>query len=275
MSNEYENKDQGAVTDDERRVAEMLGSLKRVEAPGDFDARVRARIAQGRPSSSNPTWLPQWVRFAVPLALVAAVGGYFAIDRYSRTTVGTTNEIVRSESAQPSPAAQPPAVKTATAANTISPPTTEDENPTVAASRETATGRRQTAPKPGADTDPNGGGSFVEAVRPGKRLLPRGIDPNAPQPGRPGDFDPNAKIAVTEVLTVIGVRANYSGSKWTVESVVDHSAAGDAGIKPGDVIDTINDQKLSEKTAFNGSFTGRSIRVLRGGKPVVIDLIKK
>jgi len=56
---------------------------------------------------------------------------------------------------------------------------------------------------------------------------------------------------------------------------VDHSAAGDAGIKPGDVIETINDQKLSEKTAFNGKFIGRSIRVMRGGKPVLIDLVKK
>ncbi len=270
MSNDNQNKDLDAVTDDERRVAEMLGSLKRVEAPGDFDVRVRARIAQGRPASSNGQWLPQWARYAVPLALAIAVGGYFAIDRYSRTAESTPAEIVRNETVQ---TASPPV----TAANTVTQPVADNNaaNTVIAVNRETASAPKSAVPRPNSDTDTSGGGSFVEAVRPGKRLLPKGIDPNAPQPGRPRDFDADAKIPVTEVLTVIGVRANYRGSNWTVESVVDHSAAGDAGIKPGDVIETINDQKLSEKTAFNGKFVGRSIRVMRGGKPVMIDLVKK
>jgi membrane-associated protease RseP (regulator of RpoE activity) len=272
MSNDNQEQDLIGVTDDERRVAEMLGSLKRVEAPGDFDARVRARIAQGRPSSSNGTWLPQWARYGVPLALVVVVGGYFAIDRYSRTTVNAPAETARTEFTQ---TAAPQAGNIAPPANTASTAAVPESEPAMTAAREVTPAERRSKPRTDTDGDTPGGGSFVEAVKPGKRLLPKGIDPNAIQPGRPRDFDPNAKIPVTEVLTVIGVKANFAGSNWTVESVVDHSAAGDAGIKPGDVIDTINEQKLSEKTAFNGKFTGRSIRVLRGGKPVMIDLIKK
>jgi hypothetical protein len=65
----------------EQRVAELLGSLKRVKAPGDFDVRVRARIAQGRPAPKR-SWAPVLVRAGVPAALVVVVGGYFAANSY-------------------------------------------------------------------------------------------------------------------------------------------------------------------------------------------------
>ena len=58
-------------------VSQLLGSLKRVEAPGDFDFRVKARIAAGRPVDRNKSWLPAVARFAVPLGLLLLIGGFF------------------------------------------------------------------------------------------------------------------------------------------------------------------------------------------------------
>lgn len=68
MVNESENKDTDAV-------AGLLGSLPRVEAPNDFDFRVKARIAAGQPAKI--AWFPSVARVAVPLGLVLSVGGYF------------------------------------------------------------------------------------------------------------------------------------------------------------------------------------------------------
>ncbi|MBK6749969.1 MAG: hypothetical protein IPG67_08165 [Acidobacteria bacterium] len=68
MLNESENKETQAV-------AGLLGSLPRVEPPNDFDFRVKARIAAGRPTRA--VWFPTAARVAVPLGLVLSVGGYF------------------------------------------------------------------------------------------------------------------------------------------------------------------------------------------------------
>ena len=65
------------LTDGEKRVADLLNSLPRVAAPGDFDMRVRARIAQGRPEDRR-SWIPRFAGVAVPAALAVAIGGYFA-----------------------------------------------------------------------------------------------------------------------------------------------------------------------------------------------------
>ena len=55
----------------------MLSGLKRVDAPGDFDIRVRARIARGRTASTRPR-LGWALSFGMPVLMVAAGGGYFA-----------------------------------------------------------------------------------------------------------------------------------------------------------------------------------------------------
>ncbi|HQX54519.1 MAG TPA: hypothetical protein PLP07_01230 [Pyrinomonadaceae bacterium] len=273
MSNENKNLERFPdLSDDEKRVSDLLGTLKQVEAPGDFDVRVRARIAQGRPSSSAATWMPSWARYAVPLVLAAAIGGYVAVDRYTRPVETGDPDLARTAVAE---TPLPPPANSVEISNTVA-----AILPTESRANNLPPKSNTALPKPtetlsGRDADTSGGGSFVEAVRPGKRILPRGIDPNAAQPIRPRDFDTNTKIPVDEVLTVIGVKARYQASNWTVESVADHSKAGDAGILPGDVIETINDQTLVEKTTFSGKFVGRSIKVRRAGKTVVIDLIRK
>ena len=59
---------------DERKVAEMLGSLKRVEAPANFEFGVRARIAAGAPQTRSS--LIPFVKLAAPIALVLLVGAF-------------------------------------------------------------------------------------------------------------------------------------------------------------------------------------------------------
>ena len=39
-------------------IGRLIGGLKRVEAPKDFDFHVRARIAKGRPVERTRSWLP-------------------------------------------------------------------------------------------------------------------------------------------------------------------------------------------------------------------------
>src|SRR5687768_16482163 len=59
--------------EDDQLVTDLLGSLPRVEAPTNFDARVRSRIAQGRPSTA---WLIPSAAAASMCAVVLAVGAF-------------------------------------------------------------------------------------------------------------------------------------------------------------------------------------------------------
>src|SRR5580765_4061428 len=87
-------------------VSKLLGGLKRVEAPNNFDFRVKARIADGKPADRATSWLPATIRYAMPLALLLVVGGYFAFNAYySKKNVdvhvaetGTTNNMPLSAS---------------------------------------------------------------------------------------------------------------------------------------------------------------------------------
>src|SRR5687767_1201524 len=90
---------------DEQQISKMLGGLKRVEAPGDFDLHVRGRIAAGKPADKS-SWLPVPVRLAVPLVLVLLVGGYFAFNALYSPAVPTTDQ-ARSADIAPVPAAPP------------------------------------------------------------------------------------------------------------------------------------------------------------------------
>src|SRR5258706_9316882 len=63
-------------------LSKLLGALKHVEAPNDFDFRVKARIADGKPVERSASWLPASIRYAVPLVLLLLVGGYFAFNAF-------------------------------------------------------------------------------------------------------------------------------------------------------------------------------------------------
>ena len=58
---------------DERRIAELIGTLRHVEVPGDFDTRVRARIASRRDEKPSGYLRPA-LAGAVAIAVLAFVG---------------------------------------------------------------------------------------------------------------------------------------------------------------------------------------------------------
>src|SRR5436190_4917257 len=70
-------------------INHLLGSLKRVDAPGDFEFRVRARIAAGRPAV-RATLLPSFGKAAAMMLLLAAVAGYFGFRSYRSPVVETS-----------------------------------------------------------------------------------------------------------------------------------------------------------------------------------------
>lgn len=261
----------------QEQIGTLLSTLKRVDPPGDFDFKVRARIAKGRPATAMGSWLPASVRLAIPLGLMLLVGGYAAFDAiYSPESV---NVPVVAEI----PAADPPPMSFAPVIEQPIPVIEQPvltSNQTVAAvtdvkSRETRQNRRtaRTAVKRTSTTAPAtepGGGSVDIAGREGKTIS-RPIDPNANIPAKP-ELASASQISAKDALEKIGVSATFSGGGWKVEAVAAGSTAGRAGVKAGDTIEALNGKPLAEKATVDSGSAAKGVRVRRDGRTIIVGL---
>lgn len=229
-------------------VRKLLSGLKRVEAPGDFDFRVKARIVSGRPMDRDNSWLPASVRLAVPLGLLLLVGGYFGLHAiYSPNNLGVSpvvgiQDTVPATDVKSTEPVAPP-VREIIAKSVESKPADTDNDINARSSEKKIVLSGPSNRKPG-------GGSYDVARRISKTLRPKGV-------------------TAKDVLTFIGVEAD---ALWKVGLVKQNSMADRSGLRTGDVIEAINDQTLTEKTVFGNRSSGKTVRVRRDNKSIQIDL---
>ena len=82
----------GDMTADDEQIAALLGGLGRVNAPADFDFRVKAGIARGTATSSGGFRLRRGFAYAAALALLVVFGVPMVIFYANRSTgVESTN----------------------------------------------------------------------------------------------------------------------------------------------------------------------------------------
>ena len=276
MGNQAPHVHEPQVTDrDEEKIIQLLSALPRVKAPGDFGFRVKARIAEGKPASATSMWLPTAAKAALPFILLVLVGGYFAI-----TALYTTDDVPAVAVAkQEEPAAaltqdhtlpvqphttvqeknSPPVLTAQAPVETVNVPS--GPSPTVAASRVLTKKRLPSAAGPH-----DGSGSKIETA-----LIPKELS-KANDPAVTPEASPKGERA-GEVLTRIGVNALFGESGWKAESVTPNTTAAKAGIKAGDVIESVDDQTLTDLGSVAKPAKGKKLRVLRDGKSIdiVID----
>ncbi|CAN5231702.1 hypothetical protein BH20ACI2_BH20ACI2_00230 [soil metagenome] len=267
MGNQDPNIKEPGFTDlGEEKISQLLSSLPRVEAPGDFGFRVKARIADGRPAQSSATWLPTAVKAAVPLGLAVFVGGYFALTSFYIPN-DPVAPLAAVENARPEPVSireqpivaqtQPPVVINDVSDGTQGPSVYRERETTVKTSALKRPVNRKTA------TDNRDSGSYVEAAS----------DARNPSPAADPASKPEAVVKGTpagEILTRIGVNALFGESGWKAESVSPNTAAARAGVKAGDVIEAVDDQELTDLGSVGKPVTGKKLRVNREGKSVEI-----
>jgi membrane-associated protease RseP (regulator of RpoE activity) len=228
---------------DNDQVAGLLHTLKRVEAPADFDVRVRARIAAGRPERSG-FGIPVFVRYAVPIVLLVVVGGYFGY-RAMRVAVPVSEPVVAvipktdaAPAAQPPTAAQPAVPMNATSATLAN---KERDNSVTAIQAKKPVRRNERT-----------GWSSDEAVRESRRLSPQG------------------EVPVLDMLTNIGVRGAVESGGLKVAAAT--GIADRSGIKAGDVIESVDGKSVMQKNSVKGTAAGKIVRVTRDGKSVDVVL---
>ncbi len=269
MNKELLKNDAGEIGPDENRVSRLLSAMKRVDAPKDFDFRVRARIATGRPATRPAFGLPAAIRYAIPLVLLVLIGVYFGFnafyaDKYVDVPVVAEAPIF-------STVIEPPSND-----GIVTPSNVGGEHAAVKRPENLTIGPvvppARKAPSTVLPTNRTGGGSFDEAGREERKIYRGGFDPTSGSSANAKSIDHNVPIPAKDVLNLFGMNGTFGESGWKVESVTPDSLAGRSGVKSGDVIEAINDQALTEKTSFKGKFNGRTLRVRRDGASVQIVL---
>lgn len=255
----------------QEQVGALLGSLKRVEAPGDFDFKVRARIAKGRPSTSPGSWLPASVKLAMPLGLMLMVGGYFAFNAVYSPENANVPVVAEIPAANPQPMPFAPVIErpvltsnqTVAAVTDVKAQETGDNTKSLRAGiRKTSNSTRSTEPR---------GGSVDSAVREGKTIFPAGANTVVKSPETPEPVFP-ARITAKDSLKNMGITATFAAGGWKVESVAADSTAGRSGVKVGDTIEALNGKRLAEKATFDSGSDAKGVRVRRDGRTMIVDL---
>ena len=245
----------------EEKVAAMLGSLKRVDAPADFDFRVRARIAQGRPAEARSSWFPTFARVAAPAMMLAAVGGYFGYNALYDSRMVNVPEVVDSAPVATAPVIAPTSNEVASAPAA----TTEiaSARPTVNSDEVTATVPKKETTTPSKKPEEPTGGS-IESTQKAINPIKLGNIENT------GNSRPTISQSVLDVFGSMGIRASFSGTGWRVSSASGGAAA--AGLKQGDIIEAINGKPVSANTSFDSNFSGKTLRIKRDGASIQISL---
>ena len=253
--------------EDEQSIAGLLGTLPRVEAPGNFDAHVRSRIAKGRPASRVGWLIPSAAAVSLCAIFLAAVA--FVYLRGAEPQIAD----VRQSDVAPIVASQSPNSEFAVAAD----PVPENIQPDLREAQAISTvPERTNVPIRGkVSPSPDRGGSYVDrAIRPSADpIVPTGI----PTPGSTPEANvkpPNTtvKVSAREIFQLIGLDAEFRDVGWQVQKVTDNSTAAKSDIRLGDVVEAIDDTRVSRDTTFESGFGGKNVTVVRDGERLTIRL---
>ena len=265
---------------DEAKISAMLGSLPEVSAPPDFDFRLKARIANAAPDDFQ---VSVWHRLRYILPLTATVllaafvfyqTGFFGVQ--TNPTIAEIQETppVQTESA---PAEIPPFADSN--ANNAEILTAENETANVSEPKEIQQtpilAEKKSSNNPKKLSTPDDDNSIISrdlAVKPNQpAIFPPGTNPQNAVPVI-NQTAPEKTISGNEIFKLIGIEAVEENEKIKVRSVKEKSLADLSGVKAGDFIEAIDEQRFDNKNsppAFKG---GKTITVSRGGKIMKITL---
>lgn len=279
------------LTAADEKLCRMLGDLKRCRAPQDFAFHLKARIARTRPEELRSNALWPALRYALPFSAVLLLTVFVAFN-FAPTTSNLSGQLAL-ENAQSAPVqANASSTETAPSANSFISSAAASENneeaeqqiaanlsirrkpqkPNENAQLIVAVNNTKTIPAQRKLNDGNDFGGVRESTsKDSPVLLPAGI--GSPQSNvRPDDFATKSEISVREILSQIGAEADFANAVWKVKSVRENTPAQRAGVLSGDVIEAIDNLKLSSETISAQTFSAKVLHVSRDGKKLALGL---
>ena len=282
MNYEKPQNENEILSADERKLREMCLSLKKIDAPKDFDFKAQSAHRRARnPRDFQPRFGFAF-RYALPALALIMVLGLLAYN--SGFWSSPNNQIIAGANS----ATVTPTLPQNTAVPNMAVPE-KTEQPTEIAVNSDPDSQKlpkklqpQTAHNiirtPGKDLreikNNTGGGSKVSSLTPDVPLQPN-FNNSVIVPKNPQNQEGSKPIPVKEVLSVMGINTEFENGKWTVKSVKANTLGESSGVKENDVIEAIDNQPLSADTVFNKTAGGKTITIMRNGEKSQINLRNK
>lgn len=286
------NNDGEILSLEDEQVRQMIGDLKRIDAPKDFDFRLKGRIAKTKSSDFKPRFLPM-LRYVLPLVAILVISGFVVLNGLyfpDSQAVSQVAEDIPQMNIEQKVAPVAPFEEVANVSNpakdeklfAADSPTKPEPAKTAkevkSSANETqfvAVRPRSTVPKKNLivkeKKDDNGGGSRDSASSVSPIITPKGINLNT-TPENSSNPENKQPLNAQEVLSQLGIEANFTNPGWMVKSVKQHSLAESSGVKVGDVVEAIDGEKLSDKLLNVKTIQVKKIMVLRGAEKIEISL---
>jgi hypothetical protein len=260
MVMEKPKKETEILSADEEKIRELCGSLKKVEAPKDFDFKLKARIASSK-AGDFQTRFGFAFRYALPaLALILAIG----LLAYNGGLWSSKNNVTMAENSTPNP----PAPTNAAASNFT--PAEKKEAP-----------NQDVAVLPSNQNSPKVPDREMAVVKPTFEKTRRKTEENPGGGSKPaiGFTAPPViqlknieQIPVKDILSMMGINAAFENGKWIVKSLNTNGIGENSGVKENDVIETIDDKPLPAETIYGKTISVKSLTVTRNGGKSQIKL---
>lgn len=267
--------------DDKLRV--LCSSLKSVEAPKDFDFKLKARIANSKTSDFEPRFGFVF-RYVLPAFFVILLFGLFAYNSGLFSSTEKSPLVASGEVPSTNPALpQNVAVQNFSPTENKSSPKEDspalpaDQNlPKVSESMVAQSDPKNSTPvkKSELKKEVEFKGNIESTSRAANVILPNGFNQKPVFQNSPNDDKSNA-LSVKGVLAAIGINVEVENNKWSVKSVTANSVAERSGIRQNDSIEAIDEKPLDSETAFGKTISVRAVTVSRGGERIVFKLRNK
>jgi hypothetical protein len=272
------------TSSEQTRVWQMIDVLPRVDAPVNFDFRVKARIANSKSTDFQARFFPV-LRYVMPLGIIILLLGIIAFNANYFSGDNAAPQIAKfvpPTSIEKETTASNPSftnrnilpvvgnenlVASQSNANAVFVKGTQERQIAKVDSKKKQ--RTETLKKKTEEND--GMMSRDSTLSKAKVTLPPGLDSNrrieiAPNPGNTKSF------TAEEILPFLGIEIVLQNENRTVKSIKQNSLAERAGVKVGDVIEAIDGKKISGEPFSGRTIEVKTLTVLRGAKRIEIAL---
>lgn len=273
-------------------IWQAIDALPQVNAPSNFDFRVKARIANGKPAAEiQPKFLPV-LRYVLPFSAIVLVLGllafntniFFGSDAAQEVAILTPPTAVAAET----PPVNPPSPAMPTVSSNVSPSFTDERFVVMTANQNTRLSSERPKPRfvvdnsvrklPLAprraevkDNSEEGAGYLDRTVSlPSRVLMPEGFASNPTAANTNSVNSPVARSA--DIWSFVGVEIISQNGVQTIREVKPDSIAGRAGLRAGDVIEAVNGAKFSAQTSSAAVSELKTLTVLRGTERLEIKI---
>lgn len=280
--NELPKDEDEILSAEDKKLCTMLGNLKRVSAPKNFDFHLKAKIANSKAEDFRTKSFFPILRYVLPLGLVLLLSTFIVLN--SMNSADNLAALPLTETSAP---ILPTGEKTenkisgqqelAIAKPLINQNLNAENSILAAASPKINSGNKKAISTQTKESDDNAiysrdfGGDRLETLKNTKIIAPRNINPigNSSIPQN----SPRANsISVRAVLTQIGVDAQFINSNWKVKSIAVNSLANRAGLRIGDIIESADDVRLSSENLSTQKLSIKSLQILRDNQKIILQL---